>query len=105
MSPEDSIRMLVAEKARFEAMLAQHRDMETHHRLSDAEREEAQAKYLRRLQEPFVYRGRPEPIMSEEEIAELDRIQDDIRRPIAYKMPYGALQGGNPLLPYDLRGL
>ena len=75
MNPEDRIRMLLS--------------------LSDAEHEEAQAKYLRRLQEPFIYRGRPEPsmspMMSEEEIG--------------YEVPYGAHPGQNPPLPYDFKGM
>lgn len=85
MNPEDRIRMLLS--------------------LSEAEHEEAQAKYLRRLQEPFVYRGRPGPRMSAEEIAEYDRIQEDLAKPIVYKMPYGATQADGPPLPYDLRGM
>lgn len=98
MTPEDSIRMLMEDRAKWQAMMDDYEELALRNsRFSDAEREEAQAKYLRRLQEPFVYRGRPEPIMSEEEIAELERIQDDIRKPVIPKL--------RPTVPYDFKGM
>lgn len=104
MSPEDNIRMLMEDQAKWQAMMDNYAELELRNRrFSDAEREEAQAKYLRRLQKPFVYR--PGPSMSEEEIAEMERIQEDLRRPIAYKMPYGPTQADGPPLPYDFRGM
>ena len=60
--PEDRIRRMIEERSEIEAVLAQNSYMP--YSLSEAELEEARAKYLRRLQEPFIYRGRPEPSMS-----------------------------------------
>ncbi len=92
MNPEDSIRMLMEDQAKWQAMMDNYAELELRNRqFSDAEREEAQAKYLRRLQEPFIYRGRPDPIRSEGEIG--------------YEVPYGAHPGQKPPLPYDFKGM